>query len=97
MTHNGTDNKDTSKAGLIKSIARWPWPEIVFFIICMYSTVTIVSTVAGDYSAVRRQAQANAVAVDDHDDRLRALETQLTRIDTNVEWIRATLESQSKP
>jgi hypothetical protein len=97
MTDSSTDNKDTSKAGLVKAIARWPWPEIVFFVACMISTFTIVSAVTGDYLDVRSRTRVNAVVVDDHEQRIRQIEQQLTRIDANVEWIRTTLEKRSNP
>jgi hypothetical protein len=95
MSNSTPDNKGTSKSGLIKAIARWPWPELVFFAACIVSTFTIVSSISGDYFAVKRQGQLNNSAVEDHEARIRAIETQLTRIDTNVEWIRSTLESRT--
>jgi hypothetical protein len=61
----------------------------------MISTFTIVSAVSGDYLDVRSRTRVNAVVVEDHEQRLRQVEQQLTRIDANVEWIRSTLESRT--
>ena len=74
---------------------RWAWAGGAAAVL---STLTIIFgwgwSVSADKAVMRGHVVEHAKTLDDHEVRIRSMEERMTRVDTNVQWIRDKLDRE---